>query len=43
VKGFKINNDRAVQFRKWTGQIVKDYTIQGWVMDVDRLKKEPEV
>ena len=37
--GFKINNDRAVQFRKWAGQIVKDYTIQGWVMDVDRLKK----
>ena len=37
--GFKINNDHAVRFRKWAGQIVKDYTIQGWVMDVDRLKK----
>jgi len=37
--GFKINNERAVQFRKWAGQIVKDYTIQGWAMDVDRLKK----
>ena len=37
--GFKINNERAVQFRKWAGQIVKDYTIQGWTMDVDRLKK----
>ena len=37
--GFKINNDRAIQFRKWAGQIVKDYTIQGWTMDVDRLKK----
>jgi hypothetical protein len=37
--GFKVNNPRAVQFRKWAGQIVKDYTIQGWVMDVDRLKK----
>ena len=36
--GFKINNDRAVQFRKWAGQIVKDYTIQGWAMDVERLK-----
>ncbi len=36
--GFKVNNDRAVQFRKWANQIVKDYTIQGWVMDVDRLK-----
>jgi len=37
--GFKINNERAVQFRKWAGQIVKDYTIQGWTMDADRLKK----
>ena len=36
--GFKINNERAVQFRKWANQIVKDYTIQGWVMDVERLK-----
>jgi hypothetical protein len=37
--GFKIENERAVQFRKWANQIVKDYTIQGWTMDVDRLKQ----
>ena len=37
--GFKVNNQRAVQFRKWSGQIVKDHTIQGWTMDVERLKK----
>lgn len=37
--GFKVQNVKAVQFRKWAGQIVKDYTIQGWTMDVDRLKK----
>ena len=37
--GFKVNNERAVQFRKWANSIVKDYTIQGWVMDEDRLKK----
>lgn len=37
--GFKIENERAVQFRKWANQIVKDYTIQGWVMDAERLKK----
>jgi len=36
--GFKIENERAVQFRKWANQIVKDYTIQGWTMDVERLK-----
>lgn len=36
--GFKVNNERAVQFRKWTNRIVKDYTIKGWVMDDERLK-----
>ncbi len=36
--GFKIENERAVQFRKWANKIVKDYTIQGWTMDVERLK-----
>ena len=36
--GFKVNNERAVQFRKWANAIVKDYTIQGWVMDSERLK-----
>lgn len=36
--GFKINNERAVQFRKWANRIVKDYTIKGWVMDDERLK-----
>ena len=36
--GFKVNNERAVQFRKWANSIVKDFTIQGWVMDDERLK-----
>ena len=36
--GFKVNNERAVQFRKWANRIVKDYTIKGWVMDNERLK-----
>lgn len=37
--GFKVGSPRAAQFRKWAGQIVKDYTIQGWTMDKERLKK----
>jgi hypothetical protein len=41
--GFKVNNQRAVQFRKWANQIVKDYTIQGWAMDVPRLKGDGSV
>ena len=36
--GFKVNNERAIQFRRWANSIVKDYTIQGWVMDEERLK-----
>ena len=34
--GFKVNNERAVQFRKWANGIVKDYTIKGWAMDKTR-------
>ena len=36
--GFKVNNERAVQFRKWANSIVKDYTIKGWAMDDEHLK-----
>ena len=36
--GFKIDNERAVQFRKWANQIVSQYTIKGWVIDKPRLK-----
>lgn len=37
--GFKVNSERAVQFRKWVNQIAKDYTIKGWVMHDERLKR----
>ena len=37
--GFKVNSERAVQFRKWANQIAKDYTIKGEVMDDERLKR----
>ena len=37
--GFKIDNERAVQFRKWANQIVGSYTIRGYVMDKERFKK----
>lgn len=36
--GFKVNSQRAVQFRKWVNQIAKQFTIKGWVIDEDRLK-----
>lgn len=37
--GFKVNSERAVQFRKWVNQIAKEYIIKGWVMDDERLKR----
>lgn len=37
--GFKVNSERAVQFRKWVNQIAKEYTIKGWVIDSERLKE----
>lgn len=37
VVGFKENNDCVVCLRKWSGQIVKDDTIQGWTMDKERF------
>ena len=37
--GFKVNSERAVQFRKWVNQIASEYTIKGWVMDDARLKQ----
>ena len=36
--GFKIDNEKAIAFRKWANQIVSEYTIKGWVMDDQRLK-----
>ena len=40
--GFKVNNARAVAFRKWANHIVKEFTIKGWVMDDERLKNAPD-
>ena len=36
--GFKVNNEQAIQLHKWANAIVKDYTINGWGMDEERLK-----
>lgn len=36
--GFKIDNERAVAFRKWANEIVDRYTIRGYVLDMPRMK-----
>ncbi len=38
--GYKVNSERAVQFRKWATEIVKEYTIKGYAMDDERLKND---
>lgn len=37
--GFKVNSERAVQFRKWINEIASEYTIKGFAMDDERLKR----
>lgn len=36
--GYKVNSERAVQFRKWATEIVRTFTIKAYVMDDERLK-----
>lgn len=38
--GYKVNSERAVQFRKWATTIISEFTIKGFSMDDDCLKKE---
>ena len=38
--GYKVNSERAVIFRKWATQIVKEFTIKGFAMDDERLKND---
>jgi hypothetical protein len=37
--GYKVNSERAVQFRKWATTIIEEFTIKGFTMDDERLKK----
>ena len=36
--GFRVNSSRAIQFRQWATNILKDFAIRGYVMDKERLK-----
>jgi hypothetical protein len=37
--GYKVNSERAVQFRKWATSIVEEFAIKGYTMDDERLKR----
>ena len=36
--GYRINSKRATAFRKWATNVLKDYTIRGYVIDKERMK-----
>ncbi len=38
--GYKVNSERAVQFRKWATSVIQTYTIKGFAMDDERLKND---
>jgi hypothetical protein len=41
--GYKVNSERAVQFRKWATTIIQEYTIKGFAMDDERLKNDGSI
>lgn len=36
--GFKVNSERAIEFRLWAINILKQYSVKGYVLDKERLK-----
>ena len=36
--GFKVNSKRAIEFRLWAINILKQYSVKGYVLDKERLK-----
>lgn len=36
--GYKVNSERAVQFRKWATTVLEEFTLKGYAMDDERLK-----
>ncbi|MFQ3224014.1 MAG: hypothetical protein ACI8Z5_000256 [Lentimonas sp.] len=41
--GYKVNSERAVQFRKWATSIIQEFTIKGFAMDDERLKNDGSI
>jgi hypothetical protein len=41
--GYKVNSERAVQFRKWATTIIEEFTIKGFAMDDERLKNDGSI
>ena len=37
--GFRVNSKKAIKFRSWANEIIKDYMVQGFALDDDRFMK----
>jgi hypothetical protein len=36
--GYRVNSQRATQFRQWATSVLRDFAIRGYVLDKERLK-----
>lgn len=36
--GYRVNSQKATQFRQWATAVLRDYAIRGYVLDKERLK-----
>lgn len=36
--GYRVNSERATDFRRWATRVLKDYAVKGYVLDDERLK-----
>lgn len=37
--GYRVNSQRAIEFRKWANNVLHDYVVKGFAMDDERLKQ----
>lgn len=40
--GYRVNSRRGTQFRIWANQVLKDYLIQGYALNLNKLQKQNE-
>ena len=40
--GYRINSKKATQFRIWATNVLKDYIIKGFKIDIERMKNGPK-
>jgi len=41
--GYKVDSEKAIQFRKWATEIIQEFTVKGFALDDERLKNSGTV